>query len=56
MSPLISELSDKFNECKSLIEESINEAVINEEDIYLKSITEKLRDFLLAFFGKYKSL
>lgn len=29
---------------------------MNEQQIYLKSITEKLRDFLLAFFGKYKML
>jgi hypothetical protein len=56
MSPLIGELFDKFTECKALIEERINEAVVNEEEIYLKSITEKLRDFLLAFFAKYKSL
>ena len=56
MSPLISELFDKFTECKALIEEKINEAVLNEEEIYLKSVTEKLRDFLLAFFSKYKNL
>jgi predicted AlkP superfamily phosphohydrolase/phosphomutase len=56
MSPLISELSAKFNDCKAHIEEKINEAVLNEEEIYLKSIVEKLRDFLLAFFSKYKSL
>ena len=30
MNPLLSELSDKFNECKAMIEERINEAVLNE--------------------------
>jgi hypothetical protein len=55
-SPLIGELFEKFAECKALIEERINEAVVSEEEIYLKPITEKLRDFLLAFFAKYKNL
>jgi hypothetical protein len=39
VSPLISELSSRFNECKAHIEERINEAVLNEEEIYLKTIT-----------------
>ena len=56
MSPLVSELYDKFTDCKALIEQKINEAVFNEEEFYLKPITEKLRDFLLAFFSKYKAL
>lgn len=56
MTPLLSELHDKFNDCKGIITEKLNIALENDQELYLKEILEKIRDFLLLFFSRYKPL
>ena len=56
MTPLLSELHDKFNDCKGVITERLNVALENDQELYLKEILEKMRDFLLLFFARYKQL
>ena len=53
---MLSDLHDKFNDCKGIITEKLNIALENDQELYLKEILEKIRDFLLLFFSRYKPL
>ena len=50
------ELNERFKGCKEQIEETINESILNDEEVLMKPIIERLRDFLIFFFSKYREL
>jgi hypothetical protein len=43
MIPLLSELHDKYNDCRALIAEKLGFSLANDQDLYLKDILEKIR-------------
>lgn len=53
---ILNELNNKFRICKDQIETTINESVLNDEEVLVKPISDKLREFLIYFFSKYREL